>query len=547
MCVTDYGEWFSKDFVPVLIESVDHLQNVTQDARVAKRSIRVIGAGRGGGWVQFAPSYDPNVIWISLDGMSGRFRGFNLVQDGDLLPRVVAGAAIYLGANPERNATWNDSLVAQLSQHSLALPNLVGSLFQQLGSVVLTNSEGGSSRYSMSDAVIGLRFVNGLGELAEVWRGDDDFGHAMVSLGLAGVLYEVVLQPEAQYCVRADIVRSIYVKESNAIETLAFLRKHDYARVLLRKQPSRYMQIRTAFNRIETCADVPLDRRPDETFTWTGSPFMKHVLQQWMSFTAQPTCYAAYPGKAVCWTEPAQKALAPDILASSTRSERLSMQLCLREQSKETRNQEELRMIGPRHETQLACTGSLNMDLDGDESRPRALQGSVWPATNGLPLDYRTSYLYNVEYSEIYFPEQQNDLSAVLDALFAFLETEVGFWFTQEMLEIYMSAPIDAPLSPSYNDTCMRIGMFMTWLNTDAERNKMVLDLSEFFAKRGFVFRLNWGKNLPTSDLDSVGALAVMRRVREAYPRLDEFRAFLDREDPDQLFRSRYWSRALWE
>jgi hypothetical protein len=112
----------------------------------------VIGAGRGGGWVQFAPSYDPNVIWISLDGASGRFRGFELMQDGDSSPRVVAGAAIFLGANPERNATWSDSLLAQLSQHSLALPNLGGGINQQLGSAVLTNTEGGSSgcRFSRS-------------------------------------------------------------------------------------------------------------------------------------------------------------------------------------------------------------------------------------------------------------------------------------------------------------------------------------------------------------------------------------------------------------
>jgi hypothetical protein len=274
---------------------------------------------------------------------------------------------------------------------------------------------------------------------------------------------------------------------------------------------------------------------------------MKYVLQQWEAFYSQPTCYAAYPGKDVCWTECAQKALAPDMLASSTRSERLGMQLCFREQSKETRNQEELRMMGPRQDTHDACTGLIEKFLDGDESRPRALQGSVWHAANGLPLDVQASYLYSVEYTEIYFPEQQNDLSAVLDALFVFLETEVGFWFTQEMLEIYMSAPIDAPLSPSYNDTCMRVGMFMTWMNTNVERTKMVLDLSEFFAKRGFVFRLHWGKNLPTSDLHSADALSVMRRVRETYPRLDEFRAFVDREDPDQLFRSRYWSRALWE
>jgi CDP-diacylglycerol--glycerol-3-phosphate 3-phosphatidyltransferase len=40
MCVTDFGEWILPDFVPVLIESVNHLQDVIRGARVAKRSIR---------------------------------------------------------------------------------------------------------------------------------------------------------------------------------------------------------------------------------------------------------------------------------------------------------------------------------------------------------------------------------------------------------------------------------------------------------------------------------------------------------------------------
>jgi hypothetical protein len=368
----------------------------------------------------------------------------------------------------------------------------------------------------------------------------------VVSLGLAGVLYEVVLQPEAQYCVRADVVRAVDVKLPNADDTLAFLRKHDYPRVLFHKRTSSYLEVRNAFNRIATCADVPSDRRPGEIFDWLGTPFMKHILLQWVTFAMQPTCYTVYPGKDVCWTESVQNAFAADMLASSTRSERLSMQLCLREQFKEARSQDELRTMGPSQETTDACLGALISSLDGDESRPRALQGSVWPAANGLPLDQEASNLYNVELSELYFPEQQNDLSAVIDALFVYIETEAGWWFSQEQIELYMSAPADSPLSPSYNDTCLRISMFLTWTSA-VKRTKMVQELSEFFARQGFVFRMHWGKNLPTSDLHSADALSVMRRVRETYPRLDEFRAFVDREDPDQLFRSHYWSRALWE
>ena len=75
-------------------------------------------------------------------------------------------------------------------------------------------------------------------------------------MGLAGVLYEVILQPEPQYCVRVAVSESKDVADPRAADIMQFLLNHEYARILFVKGPassSTYYQMKTAFRRDPEC------------------------------------------------------------------------------------------------------------------------------------------------------------------------------------------------------------------------------------------------------------------------------------------------------
>ena len=178
LCSKDYGTEKAPDFAPIIVESVEHLQEIVLDAHRRRRSVRVVGAGFSSPLARFNPSYDRNITWISLQNPS--FQQFRIITAGSTegsdstnsttRPLVIAGAALSVGGNIHQNITWGESLLGRLAENRLAMPNVPGSVVQQLGSLLLTNSNGGSTVHAFDDAVLGLRFVNGRGELREVWR-----------------------------------------------------------------------------------------------------------------------------------------------------------------------------------------------------------------------------------------------------------------------------------------------------------------------------------------------------------------------------------------
>ena len=102
-------------------------------------------------------------------------------------------------------------------------------------------------------------------------------------------------------------------------------------------------------------------------------------------------------------------------------------------------------------------------------------------------------------------------------------------------------------MSAAYDRPSLRLGLFIPWLRTDMDITEVVNRVAAYFHENAFVFRLHWGKALPTARHDSEEALHLMRNIRNAFPRLEDFKDFVEDEDPHHVFRSRYWSRALWQ
>jgi hypothetical protein len=38
-----------------------------------------------------------------------------------------------------------------------------------------------------------------------------------------------------------------------------------------------------------------------------------------------------------------------------------------------------------------------------------------------------------------------------------------------------------------------------------------------------------------------------MKKIAESYDRIEDFRQFIEKEDPNKIFRTSYWERAIWE
>nr|WP_091187167.1 FAD-binding protein [Microbacterium humi] len=92
--------------------------------------------------------------------------------------------------------------------------------------------------------------------------------------------------------------------------------------------------------------------------------------------------------------------------------------------------------------------------------------------------------------------------------------------------EIRTVAADELWLSPAYRQDV--VGLHFTWQSRQAEVERLLVDLEQRLLP--LAARPHWGK------LFMADAVA----LREAYPRLDDFRALADRYDPQHVFRNRF-------
>lgn len=138
--------------------------------------------------------------------MHKNFAKYELVEEKeeDGVLYVVVGAGITFGENPNYNRSWRESLTGQLWDDGLALEDVGGTTHLTLGGFLSTGANGPGKEHTIQTQVIGLRFVNGLGEKVEVWRngthGDDadsvpPFDACLVNIGLLGVSMRLCSSP----------------------------------------------------------------------------------------------------------------------------------------------------------------------------------------------------------------------------------------------------------------------------------------------------------------------------------------------------------------
>ncbi|MGC4083050.1 MAG: FAD-binding protein [Vicinamibacterales bacterium] len=132
-------------------------------ARAARRRVRVRGAHHS------VPSAvaGPRDIVLVLD----RFRHIDI---DTRTWEVSAGAGLRLGVDPLNPRAASDAtLCPALHAAGRALPNLGGIVHQTVAGFLATGSAGGSTRFDAAASVVGLRFVDGHGDVHRLRREND--------------------------------------------------------------------------------------------------------------------------------------------------------------------------------------------------------------------------------------------------------------------------------------------------------------------------------------------------------------------------------------
>ncbi|MFN7146469.1 MAG: FAD-binding protein, partial [Myxococcota bacterium] len=157
---------------------------VVRRARADGKRVKVVGAGHS--WSDAALT---DGVMVSLDGLDRV-----VAIDGQRgLATVEAG---------KRLAAFNDAL----HDAGAALP-IVGSIAaQSLGGLLATGTHGSSLRHgNLSSGIVGMRIVDGRGEVVDLTEGDPRLPGARVGLGALGIVTRVTLRVDRAFTVAEEM------------------------------------------------------------------------------------------------------------------------------------------------------------------------------------------------------------------------------------------------------------------------------------------------------------------------------------------------------
>ncbi|CAF1513594.1 unnamed protein product, partial [Didymodactylos carnosus] len=126
-----------------------------------------------------------SVVFISLE----KYRGVVVDKKNKL---AVVKSGTLLGLNPELGfRIENETLIYILDAHGCALPGLTSVKRQTIGDYIAMGADEGSMKYSLYDAVVAIRLIDGKGNIGDFRKPSDQFYAAGISFGLFGIISTV--------------------------------------------------------------------------------------------------------------------------------------------------------------------------------------------------------------------------------------------------------------------------------------------------------------------------------------------------------------------
>jgi FAD/FMN-containing dehydrogenase len=470
-------------------------------ARRERAHVRVRGGGH---------SVSDAILATSLEGRGGT-HSYDVLLDRmiatDFDPatrRVTVQAGCHLGkdpSDPTGSSTLENSLFKQMHDRGLATPDTGGIIHQAVGGFLSTGSSGGSLVHSIYDAAVGVRLIDGTGQVRELRREDgaeSPFFGAVISMGLLGVVTSVTFQCMPSYHVIGtehaykvpDSPVDLFASGPNGFE--AFARKTQHVRLMWWPQ-----------------------RRVEKLLVWQAHRMRP---EDYNDETGPPDAFRPKPYE-----------LVEKIFGSAMTSQRLA--------NKVFRTFGRLNPPPPRNGLQRVLDKALaplyapvvNAFLPTGEKGAKRFWDHWWKA---LPMDNEASdELLPTEFTEAWIPIERT--AAVMTALRDHFAAHGLAGTGTHATEIYVAKASPFWMSPAYQQDVLRVDIF--WFAKNEGRPEIDFYPQHWKLLDQFQPRYHWGKHLPVSPA----------ALRARFPRWDDFLRLRAELDPDGVFLTPYWRERL--
>ena len=482
-------------------------------ARRERKKIRVRGSAHSVDKAIYTSKllrYKPSAKFINLylDKLN------NILNIDFKKKQVEVQAGCHLGLDPfdpAQKSTWENSLLYHVSKLGWALPDLGGITHQTVGGFLMTGSSGGSIRYSVADAIVAFRFIDGNGVMhtADRKKNKELFEALGVSMGLLGIITSVTFQ-----CIDAyDIIgqESCTSTDDCAVDLFG---KGDARRPSLEKFLKQ-----TEYTRIMWWPQKGVEK----AVVWQAKRMQK---KDYTTETNPPLGAPKSPFKPVPYEELGKFPVLAEMAAGAFYWV--------------VGNLNRLGIIGRfiNSHLQSILKFVLNLFNPADNEKnppgPQRFWDFYW---RGLPMDNQIrDDLLPTEFTELWIPIEKT----------AQVMTKLRDWYASEGLratgtfccEIYGAKKNPFWLSPAYGCDVVRIDLF--WYARNA--GNPVRDYYPQFWKllSEFKFRPHWGKYLPPASSEQGTAY-----LKALYPRWNDFMKLRAKLDPENIFLSDYWKKHL--
>src|SRR5258705_6985197 len=192
----------------VTVNSCDDLATLLS-GRKTPGSIRVRGAMHSVRDSIIPDSATPTTVTL---GTEFQQIGFQLPYTGV----IDVGAGLRLGGDPDEGVPASVGVLNWLAtrDNPLSVPDLGGITHQSVGGFLSTGSSGGSLTASLDDAIVGIQFMDGTGQVHNVTSADGDLWNAIgVSMALFGVITQITIKPVQRFAIKGT--ESTFIIGSN--------------------------------------------------------------------------------------------------------------------------------------------------------------------------------------------------------------------------------------------------------------------------------------------------------------------------------------------
>ena len=434
----------------------------------------------------------------NLNVMLDQMRRITNWDDENMQVTVEAGCHLGLDpSDPTHTSTWENSLFYQMKERKWAMPDMGGIIHQAVGGFLSTGSAGSTLHASFNEQLVGLRIIDGNGNIIDLDQSDERFYAAGVSLGLLGVITRATFQ----------CVPSFDIVGQQATTTI-----QDCEIDLFGDGSSGKPSLEQYFKDTEHTRLMWWPQKGAERMeVWKAT-----MIKPTKSFKADP--YIEFPP--VMGSRHISEILADIVMSAFAYWSVKGVLGSITRFFLRTVHPFILRMFEP---------------LDGKKG-PQKFRDTWW---HGLPMDNTASdKLVPTRFTEVWIPlsrcqEMMQTMQKIYD--------QNGIWATGTYsTEIYPTPASKYWMSAAYGQDVVKVDVF--WFGNN-KGNPIELFYPQFWEGLEHLdFRPHWGKYLPYTAAEPQKWL---NYVRDKYPKWDDFMALRDQMDPNQIFVSDYWRRHL--